>query len=826
MTAAGPVLVDFGLARDARVERERLTRTGEVLGTPEYMAPEQADGDPDRVDPRADVYALGATLHALLRGAPPFRGGSALEVLRQVLLDPPPRAGVDPALDAIVLRCLHKDPAARYPGAAELARALEAWSAAHAGTRRATAGAWTAAVAILLAGAGTALLVARPGTRAVSAPGTPAPPSSAPGPTAPQPAEREDEGERRLAATRELLRRRAWSDLEPASAALVAAAPLDPRAWRLRGEALLRRHVYRPLEGLVEAEEALREAARLDPADPDARALLAICRASRQDPGWIADAEEALRLGRESSGMAWAVELIRVMVRLREGDRRPPPGLEVELRALRDQALALAPDSLHVHHVTGQLGLELLSRGLASPEEALEGWRRGLALDPDDPFCLTELGFVHETAARRQGDLTGAAAGAALEAYDQAIRADPDYWYAWLQRGSLRQVQGQHRLAIPDLERACALHPGHAQAAWLLVLACSGVAAMEDGMAALDECLRREPNHAGAHDAITHLPPQARRLLENLKVLESEVLLAELPRLLATRTWVMLELVTARLTRELPGSARAWFFRGEALMRSSAHRGDPTPLWAQPALEEACRLDPAWADARALLAICRAQRGDRERAASDAARALTLAPENGLAWAATSHLRAATPGADRRAWAEEVRGACQRALSGAGDSPWVWFEVGEALRQVADLPELHDHFLAASAAHPQDPYFLTMAGWALKEQGERSGDPALLEQACEWYSRAIQLDPSYGHALLERGWALHLQRRPELRAAAVADIRRSCELRPRAGHPAYILGRVLLDQGERAQAIEAFRECLRREPTHADAAARLTGLGE
>ncbi|MGE0711216.1 MAG: protein kinase [Planctomycetota bacterium] len=88
------------------------------------MPPEQADGQ--AVDERADVYGLGALLYALLCGEAPFQGAGALQVLQQVLLEPPrpPSAGgveVPAALEALVLRCLERDPARRYPSAGALA---------------------------------------------------------------------------------------------------------------------------------------------------------------------------------------------------------------------------------------------------------------------------------------------------------------------------------------------------------------------------------------------------------------------------------------------------------------------------------------------------------------------------------------------------------------------------------------------------------------------------------------------------------------------------------------------------------------------------------
>ncbi len=125
--AGEPILTDFGVARGP--SGDRLTETGELLGTPAYMAPEQARGESREADGRADVYSIGVLLHEMLTGRLPHVGDSFLELTTKILYDPAPELrGFDPELAAVVRRCLAKRPAAR-PDAAELARALGRWSA-------------------------------------------------------------------------------------------------------------------------------------------------------------------------------------------------------------------------------------------------------------------------------------------------------------------------------------------------------------------------------------------------------------------------------------------------------------------------------------------------------------------------------------------------------------------------------------------------------------------------------------------------------------------------------------------------------------------------
>lgn len=120
-----PKITDFGLAKLMELEHGD-THTGQILGTPSYMAPEQAEGRSRNVGPAADVYALGAILFELLTGKPPFRGPNLLDTIRQVITEEPvlPKqmvAQIPGDLRIICLKCLDKTPARRFGSAAELA---------------------------------------------------------------------------------------------------------------------------------------------------------------------------------------------------------------------------------------------------------------------------------------------------------------------------------------------------------------------------------------------------------------------------------------------------------------------------------------------------------------------------------------------------------------------------------------------------------------------------------------------------------------------------------------------------------------------------------
>jgi tetratricopeptide (TPR) repeat protein len=123
-----PKVADFGLAKILGSEGG-LTKTSAVLGSPSYMAPEQAEGDSSKIGSRTDVYALGAILYELLTGRPPFRAATAFETLAQVKsADPVPPTRIQPGMpreiETICLKCLEKQPARRYASALELAQDL------------------------------------------------------------------------------------------------------------------------------------------------------------------------------------------------------------------------------------------------------------------------------------------------------------------------------------------------------------------------------------------------------------------------------------------------------------------------------------------------------------------------------------------------------------------------------------------------------------------------------------------------------------------------------------------------------------------------------
>jgi tetratricopeptide (TPR) repeat protein len=448
-----PRLADFGLAKDVAVDG-LLTVTGAVMGTPPYMAPEQAAADHARVDRRADVYGLGATLYEALTGVPPFAGGTALATIRRVCDEPPRppsqlRPGLDRDLEAICLTCLEKAPADRYDTAGELAddlarwlrhepvsvrqpnlpgRALR-WARRHPGL---AANLGTLAVGLLVAGsvAGALDLAARRRTRearrAAQAAATVA--AAASGGDADALAARATDA--RAAARR-------WVEMAPGDEEALAA--LADGAAR-EGEAL------RALRQYGSAHVAFAEAARLRPERNDlTRAALACLRLQQ-------------------------AEQLRITRRLEDA---------LECCA---QALAARPD--WPDPWLAQVTLHELDGDAPSAVYALD---EALKLAPDDVGALQLRAYRLATA----GDPAGA-----LRDLDRTLALHPELAHAYVQRAALRRLTKDHAGALSDLERAMALAPGGSGPLLLRGQLRADLRDFEGAEADLEAATRVRPNDA------------------------------------------------------------------------------------------------------------------------------------------------------------------------------------------------------------------------------------------------------------------------------------------------------------------------------------------
>ncbi|MCI0340950.1 MAG: tetratricopeptide repeat protein [Planctomycetales bacterium] len=516
-----PWVTDFGLARaqDAGAEATRLTRSGAVLGTPAYLSPEQAAGEP--LDGRADVWSLGATLYECLSGRTPFDSDTSLMVLARIQRqDPwPLRARVPECptdLETICLKCLEKEPARRYATAGALAADLRAFLAGRpiaarpptriyrwrrwAGRNRATV-ASAGAVAALLVGGGGVLFatVVLPRWRAAELRGE----------SLEQSRQREvqarvgaqphlDRGRKTLSRLDQLLSHEEWSRADASNLAAaartefeqaLAADPRNPealletaRAWYLEGDP---RAAYAWCNRAIEADPAFTPA-RLE------RALLLLeeltkHRMSDADPGRAPPMEPvashwqralsdlaALRAGSAAGpelGYAAALELA-IAGQWREAGERLEAYAEARLtdpRAwnLAGRAWLFADEWKRSERAFHQAlrerpcdGEALRGRGQSRLEQgnmagARADFDRCLAVDPDYFAVLSTRALLRHEG----GDLAGAQAD-----YDRALELGPRFKQGYLGRGNLRQALADFAGARADFDRAIELDPGYAGA--------------------------------------------------------------------------------------------------------------------------------------------------------------------------------------------------------------------------------------------------------------------------------------------------------------------------------------------------------------------------
>ncbi len=497
LSPTGPKLCDFGLAKSLDIEAVGPSHSGQVLGTPSYLAPEQADGRGEDLGPWTDVWGVGATLYEALAGRPPFSASSVVALLAATLKkDPTPpsalRGDVDARLEAIVLRCLEKAPARRYATAGALEEDLRAWLAGGttvARRPRASDRAWravrrrpTAALAALAVV--TALGAAAWSWRA-----------GAPDRARARALAALDEAAaaaRTGAATEDVARaiERALAGLPVAGGpgdapVLLAAARAYEAAGDARVDALL--DLAAAADDGPAGDEALLWAHRRALARDGRGAHLTppleevLRRTAARGASPVADLAraEGLRAGGDVVAAEAALDAAIVQAprlpwaRLLRAELREARGDEAAAREDLDAALATEPTLVAALLRRANLALE---RGAATP--ALADLERAVAAAP----ASAEARYGRARARLALDDPSGAGLDLA-----RAVELDPELAPAWALRGTLRGSQGEVDLARSDLATALELDPE--QAAWWHERAVLDLAA-DDPRAARDAASR------------------------------------------------------------------------------------------------------------------------------------------------------------------------------------------------------------------------------------------------------------------------------------------------------------------------------------------------
>ncbi len=802
--AGRPRLTDFGLARDERAS-VKVTAMGDVLGSPCYMAPEQARGDVDVIGPRTDVYGLGAVLYECIVGRPPFVGSTGVEVLRKVVdeaLVPPStartRAGLEPVapdLETICLQALRKEPHRRYATAADLGADLRRWLDGRPISARPAGALERVGMALRRTRAPAAVGAAVVVTLVVAASG-----SGAWGRW--QDGRRVDAALRQVEAGAVRSRPAAREELllvllqsrTPATARRVAAA-LDAVTVELvaaRAEAL--RAVLNPVDDaerlrqpkLVPLGEALERLAADPPGTPLAPAHAAALREARhrllvrlraaKDPDAAGHRGAEVHLGRQQSRrlgddrLALASVCCEALGRL--GVPEGADALGRYLFAEEDEVRAI-PAGEALTRLPGVRPLWLVQR--AAERYGDEGrfsqhTTRALKALGAPPTFEPTTGVEH----RDRGELRWLfrdEAGA-LADFARALALDPKDARAYADRGEVHAYRSRWEQALPDLTRAIELEPEEPRH-WCSRAAVRAESNDLDGAVSdASKALELDPS-----DVNTWL---ARADVRATRRLDLEGALEDCTQALALDPALADALVSrASVRRLLNDQQRALEDLNRAIELDATKAG----AYGQRGmlLEELGRIDDALADHEKALALdgkrasswsrrgwLKANRGDLPGALADLTKAIELDPKLGEPHALRGRVHAMQ--GDLDAAIADCDRACE--LDPRLASAWANRAIVKAshLRDyVGAIPDLDK----ALALDPNELGTLSWRGFSRLNTGDNAG-------AVEDLTRALALRPNDATMVCSRGIAyvgLH-QLEP-----ALIDFARAAELKPGWAEP-------------------------------------------
>ncbi|MCI0340069.1 MAG: tetratricopeptide repeat protein [Planctomycetales bacterium] len=610
---ARPFLTDFGLAKRIATG-SKFTRTGEALGTPAYMSPEQARGETSSLAAATDVWGIGCVLHELLTGRRAFEGGTAAEVIARVLAAEPPRLrtlrpDAPAALGRVVAGCLGKPAARRYADAGAVRDDLDRLLRGEPvrAPRPALRLGGLLAAGLLAAAGGSAAL-------ALAASGRPPPSPVPPAPTAPA-----DPAEALVARARE----RRGSDPLEAAGLLGQALRIAPAREDLRVERGLL--LWAAGDGAAARAEWARVPAG-SPEEPRARLFLGLeaffaFRGEEAVPHYEAAAggtgpEATLARGalaeyREDWSRAreilrdiggWEAALVRAHL-----ESVAPGGDRAFAEREYGRALSEGPSFAWARNNRGALRREL--GDLDGAREDLDLAVRALPAEPGPRFNRASLRIL-------RGDLRGA-----LEDYDAVLLRDPRDARALASRGVVRKDLGDVAGALGDFDGALAVEPGDVRALSNRGAMRRALGDLRGALADYDEALRRQPDD-----------PDALYNRGNLR------------RTLGDARGALGDYDEAVRLRPAFGSALA--------NRGVARKGLGDLSGAIADFEEAIRVQADLPGPHANLGFCLQDRGELRRAAESLGRFLRLAPDHPTAPEA------------RRALAE-----CERGLRERGEIP-------------------------------------------------------------------------------------------------------------------------------------------------------------
>jgi serine/threonine-protein kinase len=816
-----PKITDFGLAKKLE-ETAGQTGLGDILGTPSYMAPEQAGGQSNVIGPVADVYGLGAILYELLTGRPPFKAATTMDTLLQVLSkEPVPPRLLQPKvprdLETICLKCLEKEPKKRYARAADLAEDLRRFGAGEPVRARpvgavgrfgrwcrrkpglAVASALTV-MALLAVALVSILFVVQQNKEAVRR-----------AEEVLRAQERDSQASADLEEAAVLEGQGKWAEaqaaIERAEGRLAGSGPVALRERVVQARAELQ--FVAKLEELRMRRADTGKDGHFDLAGTH-RAYGETFRTYGLDVETLDPAVAAERIGQ----MAIRDQLVAALddwadtKSMTSGMRRHQL-LTVAQLADRDEMRkrfreALLRDDWPALRrlVAGAEATSLSPATLAAVGNALWGrGERALAVDwlmeaqrhhPDDFWINFDLavflgwmeagrteqalGFFRAALALRprsplahysigielrdQGKLPEAAA-----AYKEAIRLNPNFSEAYNNLGTVLSAQGKRAEAVAAYREAVRLKPDNANAHNDLGIALRDQGKLPEAVAAYKEAIRLKPTLAPAHNNLGTALREQGKLSEAVAAHKAAILLQ-------------------------PDDASAHSSLGNALSAQGKLADAVT------AYKEAIRLKPTYAEAHYNLGhALRVQRKLPEAAAAYR-EAIRLKPDFAHAHNSLGNVLRA-----QRKLPEAVA-AYKEAIRLQPDYALAHNNLGTALEDQDKLSDAVAAYKAAIRLQPDYSDAYVNLGNPLKHQGK-------LPEAVAAYKEAIRIQPDYAEAHSNLGNALHDQGRlPE----AVAAHREAIRLKPE--HAAFHsnLGAALRDQGKLPEAIAAYEKAIRLQP--------------
>jgi serine/threonine-protein kinase len=802
LTAEGtPKVADFGLARLEQTEgmqQAGLTASGVIVGTPSYMAPEQAAGKSKEVGPAADIYALGAVLYECLTGRPPFRAETPLDTLAQVVAEEPvsPRrlnAKVPCDLETICLKCLHKEPHKRYPTAAEMADDLQRFQQGEPVRARPVAlpercWRWCRRNPALAAVAAAVLLVALAAAGGVA--------------LWQRQRQQADSAVNQALAEARLLLQQARAAPPGDTARFAAAVAAAQQAQTLAGSAAVSAAVRRQTEDLAELIGQEADAATLD-----GRLLAALLevRGPREGPRFRADDRGLLTVLTEPS-------------------------------ADEQFASAFADWGLNVDATaTAQAAARLRQRPAAVRTEvvaALDEWaaeRRRQRRPAAAVKRLTDLAEAVDEPDSRRRELRALLAGGNLEreravaVLVMALRPVPVPVDAgWgPDRERLRRLAARTNAATEPVLGLLTL---------VRSLAVAGEQALAERL--LRAALRARPQEVVLYQTLGQMleratPPrwaQAAECYTAARALRSglgDSLAAAL--IGAGRAQEGLELYQ-QLTADNPGNPWLHSVRGSALSKQGKHKE------AEAAYREAIRLKPDYPEAHDSLGITLYNQRRLKEAEAAIREAIRLRPDYPLA-----HNNLGVALAAQRRQQEAVT-AFRKAIRLKPDSPTAHTNLGtalngqgrhkeaesvhrEAIRLKPDWPQAHYNLgnaLSGQRRHKEAEAAIREAirlkpdyPTAHNNLGNVLGNQGRYKEAEAAYRQAIRLEPDLPQAHNNLGSALNSQRRHKEAEAAFREAIRLNPDYPRAHNN---LGNVLGSQGRHKEAEAACRQAILLEP--------------